>query len=129
MVSITFTHINPTIFNFASDLFSVIGRVGLGLSLSYLYGIIMSWQVNTGKAIPVGAIGKKPEGFLAAAQLVRNLHWSLPALMFAALFLAADFSQSIADLGLAFVTIELEGPNDTVLDLTERNQMRLIQVQ
>jgi len=128
MFSITFTGIDPTIFNFVSDLFSVVGRLGLGLALSYIYGIIMSWQVTTGKAIHVGSVGKKPEHFLDAAMLVRDLHWSLPALVFAALFLAADFSQSIADLGLSFVTIQLEGPSDIVLDLTKRNPFRLIQV-
>jgi len=100
----------------------------LGLALSYLYVFIMTWQIKTGKPIPVSALGEIPGDFFGAARLVKVLSWSSPALVFALLFLAADFSQTVADLGLEFVNVQMEGPSDTVLDLTKRNPMRLIQV-
>jgi len=128
MVAITFDGVDPTLFNFVSDAIAVGSRWVLGFALSYLYVFIMTWQVKAGKKpVPVSALGDIPADFFGAARLVRVLSWSSPALVFALLFLAADFSHTIADLGLSFVTVQMEGPSDTVLDLTNRNSLRLIQ--
>lgn len=128
MFSLTFDGVDPTLFNFVSDAIAVATRWVLGLALSYLYALIVTWQLKTGKPFPVSALGDIPGDFFGAARLARALSWSSPALVFAFLFLAADFSQTVADLGLEFVTVPMEGPHDTVLDLTKRNKLRLIQV-
>jgi len=127
-MAITFQGIDPSLFNFGSDLVAVAGRVLLGLSLAHLYKLVISWQLRSGKKIPVTEIGNGPGNWFTAGRLARALHWSLPALVLLALYVAADFSQSLADLGLRFVTVDMEGDNDHVIDLSRRNFQRLIQV-
>ena len=66
--ALTLSGIDPTTFNFLSDVVSVIGRWALGLALtSYLYVVVMTWQVRSGRSIPVKALGDIPEDFFAAA--------------------------------------------------------------
>jgi hypothetical protein len=118
--------VNPTIFNFVSDLVGKAAVVGVGFAFSYVYLLLMSWQVKSGKPIPINVLGVVPRDFLAATQLARVLKWSMPALLAALLFLMTDFAHSIADLGLEFVTVEREGPYDTALNLGVINPSRLI---
>jgi len=118
--------INPTIFNFVSDLVGMAAVVGVGFAFSYVYMLIMSWQVESGKSIPVNALGFIPGDFFAATRLARGLKWSMPALVMALLFLVTDFAHSVADLGLEFVTVEMEGPHDAILNLEVTNPSRLI---
>lgn len=113
-------------FNFVSDLVGKLAVIGFGLVVPVLYVLLMSWQVKSGRTIPIQRLGEIPRDFFAAAQLSRSLKWSLPGVIMALLFLAVDFSHSIADLGLGFVTVEQEGPSDTILDLGSRNPSRLI---
>lgn len=118
--------VNPTIFNFVSDLVGMAAVVGVGFVFSYVYVLIMSWQVKSGKPIPVKVLGFIPTNFSDAIRLARVLKWSMPALVIVLLFLVTGFAHSIADLGLEFVTVEREGPYDTVLNLEKTNPLRLI---
>lgn len=48
-----------------------------------------------------------------------------PALIVVLLLCISDFSHSVADIGLSFVSVKVQGKSDTVLDLTLRNPDRL----
>jgi len=128
-MAITLEQVNPTVFNFLSDVVSLLIRVGFGIAIAQLYIILMSWHLKTGRKIPVGELGTVPDNFFASAKLTSALQFSLPSLILLLFLVAADFSHSLADLGLSFVTVQMKGPRDTVLSLktSDRNPMRLIQ--
>jgi len=129
MVSITFEGVEVPKFLFVADLIATVGRWVLGLTLAHLYGLLMTWHVKSHKPVPIDALGEPPGDSLGAARLAYTLRFSAPALVLVLLFLAADFSSSLADVaGFDTEIMEMEGPNETVLDLTKRNPRRLLQV-
>lgn len=143
MTTITFTGVDPTAFNALSTAFYLGGKLVLAVALSQLYALIVTWQLRSRRrpcscssssksksqrTLPATEIGNKPGDSFAAARLAWALQCSMPALVLLGLFLAADFSEVVADLGLQFVTVATSGPADTVLDLSRRNPWRLIEV-
>ena len=111
--------INPTHFNFLSDIVGFIIRLVFNVAVSAVYVRILASYAHPGRGgIPVALLGgNAPGDFVAGIGHWRLLRYSLPALVFAILLAIGDFSHSVADLGLDFVTVTVRGDPQPTLHL------------
>lgn len=128
MTSWTFEGVNPTIFNFSADLLSVAFQTIFALGASHAFVYLMSRHLQQGHSIPTKALGKVPSSFAGSCYFAYLLKLSGPALALSLLLAVGEFSHSVSDLGLSFVTVQTEGPLETVLALDRRNPGRLFQL-
>lgn len=103
----TITSMSSTGFNVLSDIVGYITRILIGMGIAAFYPLFMTWQIRfSGKPVPVKAIGSVPGDFVTASgSLVRWYNWSLPAIVLAIILFIADFSHSLADIGMEFVEL------------------------
>ena len=90
------------------------------LLLSFVYGIFINWHLSgKGRLLPASVLGNVPPNFVSALSTVirQNLQVSLPMFILVVLFACADFSDSIARLGVTYVPTPQKGNPDTVLTL------------
>ena len=73
--------------------------------------------------------GELPSGFMEALKGLKQLQWSLPALVLLALTVMIDFSHTLADKGLDFVPVTKRGEDLPVLVIAsdKRNHNRPLQ--
>jgi hypothetical protein len=119
-MAITLEGVNPTLFNFFSGLLSVLGQSLLLFLLSLTYGAFINWHLSSEeKMIPASMLGQVPANFASALTKLINQHLQLsfPLLILIVLFACADFSDSIARLGVAYVPTLQKGDLNTVLTL------------
>ena len=118
MASFTLTGVNPTIFNFATNILSAVSKSFLVLAISAVYGTFLLWHMSKGFKLPVDSLGTIPHSFFAFGKhFLASPEISLPIASLAVLFACAEFSSTLAVLGLDFVTVVEEGQFDTVLTL------------
>ena len=121
MAGYTFEGINPTTLNFLSSFVSVLTQSILVIAIGSVYGIVINWYLsrNESRQLPATMFGQVPKNFFGAVTaFLDNVELSLPLIVVVLLFVCADFSNSIADLGLTFVTMDQEGEIAPVLLLT-----------
>ena len=112
--------VDPTLFNFFSGLLSVLGQSLLLFLLSLAYGSFLNWHLSKeGRMIPAAMLGQVPANFASALSkfVKQHLQFSLPLILLVILFACADFSDSIARLGISYVPTFQKGELDTVLTL------------
>jgi len=116
-------------FNVLSDIFAYTTRVLFGVAFSALCPVFMTWHVKQGKPIPINRLGSVPGDVFQATGSLQFLRWSLASLLVAGIMLVADFSHSVADVGLDFVAVKGRGPDQPVLVIApdKRNKGRPIQ--
>ena len=122
----TLQRIHPTAFNVASDLFSYFTRVVIGGAIATLYAALLTWQIHLRRPVPLAQLGELPRDAMQGLVALPHWQWSLPALSLVALLLVADFSHSVADVGLKFPNVPVEGPPEPVLVVAsdKRNHQR-----
>ena len=121
--------ISPTGFNVLSDIFAYITRFIVGLAIAALYPFMMSMQLKRGYAVPVSSLGNAPGDFFTAAWHTRAMNYSIVALSLIFLFALADFSHSLADIGLDFKAREEKGDILPILTLETEKRNKAIPVQ
>jgi len=126
--AITFSGVSPTIFNFVSDLVGVAFRAIFALGVGQAFVYLMSRHLRKGHSIPSQVLGQVPSSFVSSCQFAYLLKLSCPVMALALLLAIGDFAHSIADLGLSFVTVEMEGPSEMILSLKDRNPTRLFEL-
>jgi len=126
--AITFDGVSPTLFNFFADLLGVAFRAIFALGIGHAFVYLMSSHLRKGHSIPSKLLGQIPSDFVSSCRFAFMLKLPGPVLALALLVALGDFSHSIADLGLSFVTVEMEGPSETVLTLNQRNPTRLLEL-
>ena len=124
----TVIRLHPTTFNVISDIFAYFTRFAIGMAIASLYPLLMTSRLRRGQAIPLDELGQLPSDFLTSLKRVFNL--SGPMVLLAILLAFADFSHSVADMGLDFETDTEEGRPMPVLVLAsdKRNSHRPIQL-
>jgi len=128
MGNITFEGVSPTLFNFVSDLAGLAIRAIFAVGISHAFVYMMSTHLRRGNSIPAEALGQVPSDFVSSLQFARMLKFSSPVVVLAICLALGEFSHSIADLGLSFVAVDLEGPMEAILDLETRNPARLLEL-
>lgn len=118
-------NISASGFNVVSDVFAYITVTLFGFAFASLYPLFMTWQAAQSKNASLLLVsqlgGSMPGNLLQAAASVR--HWRpLLAFVILAILAIADFSHSLADVGLDFVPVKEQGPNEGVLVYTTKDQ-------
>ena len=108
-------NMDPTVFNVMTDVFDKIVMIIFGIAVAAIYPSFMSWKVFHGLEIPVDTLGDVPSDFWAVVTGYQAWRTSWPTILLVILVVAADFSHSIADSGLDFVTIDESGPEERIL--------------
>lgn len=126
--AITFEGVDATLFNFYADLLGVAFQAIFAFAIAHAFVYLMSSHLRKGHPIPTKLLGTIPSNFVSSIHFACLLKLSGPVLALALLLALSDFSHSIADLGLSFVTVETEGPSETVLSLDQRNPTRLLEL-
>ena len=124
----TVIRLHPTTFNVMSDIFAYFTRIAIGMAIASLYPLLMTLRLRRGQAIPLDELGQMPSDFVTSLKHVFNI--SGPMVLLAILLAFADFSHSVADVGLDFETDTKEGQPMPVLVLEpdKRNSRRPIQL-
>ena len=124
----TVSRLHPTTFNVISDIFAYFTRFVIGMAISSLYPLLMTLRLRRGQAIPLDELGQMPSDFVTSLKHVFSI--SGPMVLLAILLAFADFSHSVADMGLDFEADTQEGRPMPVLVLTpdKRNSHRPIQL-
>ena len=124
----TVIRLQPTTFNVISDIFAYFTRFAIGMAIASLYPLLMTLRLRRGQAIPLEELGQMPSDFVTSLKHVFNI--SGPMVLLAILLAFADFSHSVADMGLDFETGTQEGQPMPVLVLGpgKRNSHRPIQL-
>ena len=124
----TVIRLHPTTFNVISDIFAYFTRFVIGMAIASLYPLLMTLRLRRGQAIPLDELGQMPSDFVTSLKHVFNI--SCPMVLLAILLAFADFSHSVADMGLDFETDTQEGRPMPVLVLApdKRNSHRPIQL-
>ena len=110
-------NINPTTFNVMTDVFDKIVMIMFGIAVATIYPSFMRWKVYHGLEVPVDTLGDVPSDFWAVLTGYQAWRTSWPTILLVILVVAADFSHSIADSGLDFVTVDEKGPEARILFL------------
>jgi len=125
---LTLSGVSPTIFNFLSDLLGLTVRTILAFAIGHAFVYLLSSHLRKGYSIPSKALGLVPSDFVSSCRFAHMLKLSAPVLILCLLLGLGDFSHSIADLGLSFVSVDMEGPQESVLLLDQRNPTRLFEL-
>ena len=124
-MAILLQNVDPTLFNFVSGVVSVVTQALLLWTLRKLYGVFCDWHVANGKQLPVRLLGNIPPNFVSAvSQFLQNFTISVPIVILLLLFACADFSDSLARLGIEFVATSVQGVDDTVMVLDYEVSMK-----
>ena len=133
-MSVVLEGVDESIFGFVSGLVSVLGQTCLLLSLSLVFGMLINWHLSSssnGQQMPIAALGSVPPNFFGSVTRVvlKTMQFSFPLLVLLVLFACADFSGSIARLGISSQVTLQQGKHDTVLSLkySDRNPNRLFE--
>lgn len=118
--------LDPTTFNFVSDIVAFLLRAAFDLALVGIYALFLTWHFKSGRTIGLKDLAKIPSGFFGSMYQAKRIGPSLPILMLVLLYFVADLSHSLADTGMAFISVNQEGPADAVLNLWRRNPKRLM---
>jgi len=113
---------------FGADVAGVAFRTIFAFGASYVFIHLMTIHLKRGNSIPAKALGNVPADFASSCYFSYLLRFSGPTIILALILAVGDFSHSIADLGLSFVTFYKEGPVEPVLNLDIRNPMRLFEL-
>jgi hypothetical protein len=118
-----------TAFNVMSDLIGYVTGVFAGFAIAAIYPLLLSWQMHRKQHIPLRQLLQQPGDALQGIGACSALQITLPAILLLFLLLLADFSHSMADIGLSFVSTPQRGKKDTVLvvDTDKRNRNRPLQ--
>ena len=112
--SVLLEGVDPTVFNFVSGLVGVVLQALLLYVIRKAYVVVSDLQVKDDK----GLQDRIPPNFFSAFfNLLKDyaLGWPIVALL--VLLACADFSDSLARLGMEFVATSVEGGEDTVMML------------
>jgi hypothetical protein len=118
--------VDPTVFNFVSDVVGIAIQLIFSLSLAGCYTLFVSRHIAADKTIPLKALGNIPNDFATGIVTARTMSWSVPILTFAALLAINQFSHAVADLGLSFDPSVAEGPLEPVLSLDSFSRNKAI---
>ena len=127
-ISKTFDSIDPERFNQAAEIFGTVVGWLYGFAIVPIYGLIMTWHLRGGHAIPSSVVCNIPGDSLGGLLLCWTLK-SFPAIVLVLLLVLGDFAKTVALQGLTFPVLIQKGPNDTALSLAteDRNTQRLPQ--
>lgn len=122
--------ISPTAFNVVSDIFAKLSELLIAAAIVSLYAFMLSLQSRSDRHIPIEDLTQIPGDSVDALKLLARWRLSLPAMLLVVLLLVADFSHTVADIGLNFVDKAQRGPNATVLVVSSdrRNPQRALQM-
>lgn len=115
--------VDPTTFNFVASALADLANILLATVLGAFYVIrLTKWiKANDGKnTLPVNVVGQVPSDLTSALTIVMGSGWAFPCVLVLGLFLA-EYTSSIAFIGLDFVVLDRPGENATVLNLAKRN--------
>mmetsp|Transcript_117133 Transcript_117133/g.175027 ORF Transcript_117133/g.175027 Transcript_117133/m.175027 type:complete len:216 (+) Transcript_117133:87-734(+) len=121
--------IDPTVFNFISDLTGIAIQLIFSLCLAGCYALFVSRHIAADNTVPLKALGNIPNDFATAIMTARTMSWSMPIFAFATLLAINQFSHAVADLGLSFDPSVAEGPLDSVLSLDTFSRNKAIIVE
>lgn len=121
--------IDPTIFNFVTDLAAELSSALAVIFLGSLYTIFLSLYLRRGNSIPIASLGEAPHSILDTLARGNVLRWPAWLVVFAGIVLVTRFSHAVADLGLGFQRVVREGPPRPVitLDPEQRNKQIMFQ--
>ena len=129
-------NINPTVFNVLSDILGLFIRAGVGVGIAYSFTLIVSMHLKHlhndrhTRVVPIDMMGNVPSDVFEGFHFWWRLGMSGPTFFLLLVLVFADFSHSIADIGMEFVSRMEVGEEDYVLSLRyeHRNPQPLLQI-